>query len=434
VNELYVRAGSLYLPILAALAAGLHRRPSAKRLTGCLLGFLWALTSLVLLQRLNALCGWWSFSAADDVWFCGMPLELYLGWAVLWGVAPQLLFRRMPLLAVVAVMTCLDLIFMPLCAPVVRLGPAWLLGEAAALAMVLFPALAVARWTAEGTHLNLRAAAQIVISGALFLLLLPEVAFAMRPGRGWGALLAMPRWRMQLVVQAICLLALPGVSAVMEFARRGNGTPLPFDAPRRMVTSGVYRYIANPMQASCALTMLAWSAVLHSGWYALGAALALVYSVGLASWDEHADLNQRFGAEWRSYRTQVKDWRVRWRPYHAGAPARLYIARTCGPCSELRRWIEARQPLGLELIDAETLERGSIRRMRYDPADGTECVDGVRALARALEHLNAGWAYCGAMLRLPGIWQMVQLAMDASGLGPRELCAPEDVAPTAELR
>jgi len=59
--------------------------------------------------------------------------------------------------------------------------------------------------------------------------------------------------------------------------------------------------------------------------------------------------------------------------------------------------------------------------MRYDPADGTECVEGVRALARVLEHLNAGWAYCGALLRLPGVWQLVQLVMDASGLGPREL-------------
>jgi len=50
-------------------------------------------------------------------------------------------------------------------------------------------------------------------------------------------------------------------------------------------------------------------------------------------------------------------------------------------------------------------------------------VDGVRAMGRVLEHLNFGWALAGAMLRLPGVWHCVQLLMDASGLGPRELTA-----------
>jgi hypothetical protein len=45
--------------------------------------------------------------------------------------------------------------------------------------------------------------------------------------------------------------------------------------------------------------------------------------------------------------------------------------------------------------------------------------EGVRALGRALEHLHLGWAFAGAVLRLPLVWQSVQLVMDASGLGPR---------------
>jgi hypothetical protein len=32
-----------------------------------------------------------------------------------------------------------------------------------------------------------------------------------------------------------------------------------------------------------------------------------------------------------------------------------------------------------------------------------------------------GWAVCGAALRLPVVWQGVQVVMDASGLGPRVL-------------
>ena len=75
----------------------------------------------------------------------------------------------------------------------------------------------------------------------------------------------------------------------------------------------------------------------------------------------------------------------------------------------------------MKIVDAETLPKGSIRRMRYDPGDGTAAVDGVRAFGRVLEHLHLGWAVAGAALRLPLVWQGVQLLMDASGLGPREL-------------
>jgi len=57
--------------------------------------------------------------------------------------------------------------------------------------------------------------------------------------------------------------------------------------------------------------------------------------------------------------------------------------------------------------------------MRYEANDGTPPLDGVRAMGRALEHLCLGWTIAGAALRIPGIWQLVQLLMDVSGLGPR---------------
>ena len=73
-----VRIAVLYVPIMAALLAGLlgDRRP--KRFAACLLSMLWVMTSLLVLQRLNELAAWWSF-AGDGIAFCGMPLELYLG-------------------------------------------------------------------------------------------------------------------------------------------------------------------------------------------------------------------------------------------------------------------------------------------------------------------------------------------------------------------
>jgi protein-S-isoprenylcysteine O-methyltransferase Ste14 len=106
----------------------------------------------------------------------------------------------------------------------------------------------------------------IAVAGSNCLLLIPEIAFALRPRRGWAPLLAAPEWAKQVALQVVLLLALPGVSAVLEFAERGGGTPIPFDPPVRLVTSGVYRYVANPMQLSCTLVLLAWAVVLRNLW------------------------------------------------------------------------------------------------------------------------------------------------------------------------
>jgi protein-S-isoprenylcysteine O-methyltransferase Ste14 len=264
----------------------------------------------------------------------------------------------------------------------------------------------------------------------LILYVLPEIVFATRPGEGWMPLLNETSWRRQIGIQILLLLAVPGISAVMEFAERGRGTPIPYDPPRRLVTSGMYRYCANPMQLSCALVMLLWAAVLRNGWLVVAALMSAIYGAGIARWDEGNDLAQRFGDQWRMYRAEVHDWRVRWRPYTSDSNARIYIAATCGQCSQVRAWIEKRKPIGLEIRNAEVLPSGSIRRMRYDPCDGSAAVEGVRAIARALEHLNFGWAFAGAILRLPGVWRCVQLLMDASGLGPRTIIATSCVNKT----
>lgn len=221
--------------------------------------------------------------------------------------------------------------------------------------------------------------------------------------------------------ELLLLLALPGVAGVMEFAERGEGTPIPYDPPKRLVRSGIYRYVANPMQLSCFLVMVLWATWLRSGWMAAAAGMSMVYSAGLAEWDEAEDLKHRFGEEWVSYRSHVRNWWPRWRPYYAGSASRLYMAETCGPCSELRSWLEAQRPMGLEIVDAESLPAGSIERMRYVPRDGSGSVEGVRALGYALEHMSLSWALAGILLRMPIIWQSVQLVMDASGLGPRVL-------------
>jgi protein-S-isoprenylcysteine O-methyltransferase Ste14 len=417
-----IRAAGLYFPVSAACVAGALRGRGPRTFAACLLGVLWTAPSLLLVQKLNLVFGWWTFDNGD-VSFSSMPLELYIGWVIAWGIVPQIALRRFSLWISILSMTVLDLAVMPCCAPVVKLGRAWLLGEAVNLLLVLMPALCIARWTMENKYLQLRAWMQIAISGGVFLFLLPEILFSAhsgpRSGSGWTPLLETAGRQRQVAVQLLLLIALPGIGAVMEFAERGGGTPIPFDPPVRLVTSGIYRYCANPMQLCCTLVLVAWAAVLRNSWLLLIPLTCVVYSAGIARWDEGEDMDSRFGESWRRYRAHVRDWIPRWRPHHVGNPAQLYMAAGCAPCSELWRWIAVRRPVGLEILAAESLARGSIRRMRYVPEDGSQCVEGVRAMGRALEHLNLAWAVAGIGLRVPGIWRFVQVVMDASGLGPR---------------
>ncbi|MFC5863554.1 methyltransferase family protein [Acidicapsa dinghuensis] len=417
-----IRFCGIYVPLMLCLFAGIRQRSQPRIFIGCLLGTLWTVPTLLALAHLNGVAQWWSFSGAD-ITFAGMPIELYFGWILLWGVLPQFVPVKLPVAGTVLGFVALDLLAMPACRPLVQLHAHWLIGEAVAVLLVLLPALCLGRWTISTSHLCARASLQLILSCLIFLYFLPELAFALHPSSAWQPLLSMRGWSRQIALQCIAMLALPGVGAVMEFAQRGHGTPIPYDPPSRLVVSGIYRYFANPMQLSCFLVALAWSLLLWNPWLLFVPFICVIYSIGIARWSEAQDLRQRFGSAWQDYRAEVHDWLPRWRPYHAGAPAKLYIAFSCGPCTELRHWLEARNPIGLQILPAESLPFRSIRRLRYDPSDQNSAEEGIRALGRALEHISFAWAIAGTALRLPLIWQFVQLVMDASGFGPQELAA-----------
>ncbi len=417
-----VRFMGLYVPVITAFLL-VFLRPNRKRIfPAAILGFVWTLPSLLAIQLLNLHFGWWSFNATGAL-FRGMPVDLYLGWAVLWGILPILSLGAAAIARVSATFFGIDLLLMPACVPVVTLSHRWLIGEFVALGLVLVPAQLFARWTLTDTQLKARAVFHVLAAGGVFLFLIPEVIFAWRLAHRWEALLYEPAWLRNLELQAISLLGIIGVSAVQEFAQRGNGTPIPYDPPKQLVVSGLYRYISNPMQLSCALVMSAWGCVLRNPWLAVAGIVSFLHSFGLAAWDEGEDMKIRFGAPWEEYRNNVKAWRPRFKPWHSPdrPAARLYVAETCGPCSEVRRWFEFQGITALQIVPAEDHPARDLQRITYDPMDGAKAEQGVAAFARALEHINLGWALVGAALRLPGIKDLVQVVLDASGLGPRSI-------------
>jgi protein-S-isoprenylcysteine O-methyltransferase Ste14 len=429
-----IRFMGLYVPVIAAFLL-VFLRPNRKRIfPAALLGFVWTLPSLLAVQLLNLHFGWWRFNALGGL-FRGMPVDLYLGWSVLWGILPILSFDETGIAWVSSAFFGIDLILMPACSPVLALSHRWLIGEFVALGLVLVPAQLFARWTINDTHRKARALLHVLAAGGVFLFLIPEIVFAVRPGHKWDALLFEPAWLRSLELQAIALLGVVGVSAVQEFAQRGNGTPIPYDPPKQLVVSGLYRYISNPMQLSCALVMTAWGCVLRNPWVAAAGIMSFLYSLGLAAWDEGEDMRARFGKPWEEYRNNVKAWRPRLTPWHApDRPlARLYVAETCGPCSEVRHWFESHGAVLLHVVAAEDHPTRDLQRITYDPMDGTDVDEGVGAFARGLEHINLEWAFAGACLRLPGIKHLVQILLDGSGLGPRSIPRRSPKLPLAAL-
>jgi protein-S-isoprenylcysteine O-methyltransferase Ste14 len=340
---------------------------------------------------------------------------------VLWGVLPILILPRAPNWMVLGIFLALDLAMMPACQPAIELSHTWLVGEAVALVLVLLPATLFSRWTSDGTRLGYRSLLWAITASSLLLFFVPEIFFALSKHGDWRALLHTSSSTRNVELQILFLLAVPAFSAVQEFARRGHGTPIPYDPPQRLVVSGLYRYVANPMQTSGVLVFTAWALLLRNPWLLLGGFTIVIYCVGLAAWHEGQSMEERFGEPWRRYRVNVANWmprRQQWHDPETALPC-LYIAEGCGQCSQVRRWLEARHPAALKIVAAEDHPTRNLYRMTYDPMDDTQPDEGVAAFARALEHLNLAWAFAGALLRLPIIYQLAQLLLDASGLGPQ---------------
>jgi protein-S-isoprenylcysteine O-methyltransferase Ste14/predicted DCC family thiol-disulfide oxidoreductase YuxK len=404
----------LIVPGLAAMARWRPGRDGA----AALLAFVAAAVGIAALGEVARFAGWYGFAAVDGA-FRGLPVDLWLGWAVLWGAIPVLYRRFVPLPVALGLLLWLDAVAMPALDPLVWLGPHWLIGETVGLLLVALPAQLLGRWTADRRHLGARAVLQVAVFAAVTLWLVPSVAFELGDG-SWAHLTGPSLFPL---AQVGLLVATPALMAVREFVVRGGGTPYPWDPPVRLVTTGPYSYLANPMQLSAVVLLVLLAAGTRSATLGAVALATAAFGAGVARPHEHHDLEVRHGERWREYRRSVRDWRPRWTPYRAGPPAVLWLDEGCEACRGVWRFLERRRPRGLTLAPAHE-HHPPLWRSLY--ADGGHEERGVAAVARALEHLSLGWATVGWLLRLPGAAWLAQLVTDAM------IAAPHMAAPLSD--
>jgi protein-S-isoprenylcysteine O-methyltransferase Ste14 len=136
-----------------------------------------------------------------------------------------------------------------------------------------------------------------------------------------GAVL-LPRWVLSRFDNAAAPAALPAVAVIALgaalylwclwlFAAVGRGTPGPWDAPRRFVAVGPYRWVRNPIYISALITVLgeAW---LYRSIPLLAYAVAMAISCHLfVIWYEEPALRCRFGDVYAGYLRRVHRWTPR---------------------------------------------------------------------------------------------------------------------------
>jgi predicted DCC family thiol-disulfide oxidoreductase YuxK len=165
-------------------------------------------------------------------------------------------------------------------------------------------------------------------------------------------------------------------------------------------------------------TILAtWGVLTASVAVVAAAAMGLLFSTGLATWNEDRELSERFGDDWRGYRSHVRLWVPRRRPH--AADATVFVGTTCEPCSDVGRFLIRHRPRRLVIAAAEE-SPDAMTRITYRAA-GVGSETGLAALGRSVEHINLAWAIVSWAVRLPLVRPLLQLVTDAVGGGPREL-------------
>lgn len=162
--------------------------------------------------------------------------------------------------------------------------------------------------TRSTTALWAKSLLNAVLFFSIFMALLPWGAHQLLPaplplssvvGKGVGAILAVAG----LGIWLVCLDA---------FSRRGEGTPLPIDAPRRLVTDGLFGVVRNPIMLG--ELMVIWSEVLifASVGILIYAVLITLSAHLLVVHVEEPELHARFGESYGSYCRRVPRWLPRW--------------------------------------------------------------------------------------------------------------------------
>jgi protein-S-isoprenylcysteine O-methyltransferase Ste14 len=119
-------------------------------------------------------------------------------------------------------------------------------------------------------------------------------------------------------------------ASLKRFATEGKGTLAPWDPPRNLVVTGVYRYVRNPMISGVVLVLVGEALLLRSTPHGRWAALFLLINALYIPLFEEPLLAAKFGDRYREYCRHVPRLLPRVRPWEPGSVDRRQTGQDGG--------------------------------------------------------------------------------------------------------
>ena len=269
---------------------------------GVLLSYAWQFQWRTLLYAAGVSLGLWQFGYNEFTLY-GVPLDLVFGMSVLTGPVVILALPRVPVFWI----ALLDIVLLNTLLPVSTHSFSASLILSAVSLFTVMPGIWLGRWTSTDTHLLKRAALQPLAWTLLLFWLFPSLFFQIT-GDSWSVVFIRELWFNGLLLLPMCLPAALIGSALYEFAVRGGGTGFPYDPPKRLVTSGIYKYLANPMQVGIVLGMGWWGVILGSAPVSASGLVAVMLFIVFKDVCNGSCRIGRTDPNWKHYQQTVPKW------------------------------------------------------------------------------------------------------------------------------
>jgi protein-S-isoprenylcysteine O-methyltransferase Ste14 len=119
---------------------------------------------------------------------------------------------------------------------------------------------------------------------------------------------SLPEWCIMLAFVIGVPAVLLELLCIGAFVVSGHGTPAPFDAPRRVVAVGPYKYVRNPMYIGGLALLIAFGLYLRSPSVVIFAVAWIVVVHLAVVFLEEPDLRRKFGGSYEEYCRAVPRW------------------------------------------------------------------------------------------------------------------------------
>jgi protein-S-isoprenylcysteine O-methyltransferase Ste14 len=151
-------------------------------------------------------------------------------------------------------------------------------------------------------------ALRAAIFGAGFIFLWGWVALSLHHRYNVTLGVALFNWTRPLGIAAMVAGGALAFACVATFVTRGEGTPAPFDPPRKFVAAGPYKFVRNPMYIGGFIVLLGFGLYEQSAaillftlpWLLLAHLFVILY--------EEPHLRSIFGAPYDEYCRSVRRW------------------------------------------------------------------------------------------------------------------------------